>query len=32
MRLDAADQESINHAVSIYEHNVDWYSELRRID
>ena len=32
MRLDAADQEAISHAVSIYEHNVSWYSELRCIN
>ena len=32
MRLDAADQDAISHAVSIYEHNVSWYSELRRIN
>ena len=32
MRLNAADQEAISHAVSIYERNVSWYSELRRIN
>ena len=32
MRLDAADQDSIAHAVNIYERNVIWYADLKRID